>query len=122
MASRPELFRPVEAHGTLRLDTPGGRSLELAAHGEQLRMEIPGWREARELMPRSFRGRRRSLHLLASLFATHGLTLSIDSAGKTILQLGHGVAPGLLSRLLGLAPARVSLSALGLLLRRSPAR
>ena len=122
MASRPDAVRPVEAHGTLRLDTPGGASLALEAHGGQLRMDVPGWREARELMPQSFRHRRRSLRLLASLLASHGLTLSIESAGKPVVQLGHNVVPTVLARLLGLTPAHVSLSAFGLLLRRSPAR
>ena len=122
MASRPDAFRPVEAHGTLRLDTPGGASLELEAHGGQLRMDLPGWREARELMPQSFRHRRRSLRLLAALLASHGLTLSIESAGKTFFRLGHNVVPTFLGRLLGLAPAHVSLSAFGLLFRRSSTR
>ena len=102
----------------LRLDTPGGRSLELVADGESLRMEVPGWRDARELMPRSFRGRRQSLRLLAKLFATHGLTLSLESAGKPVLRLGHDAAPILVSRLLGLAPAYSPLSAFGLLFWR----
>ncbi|HSM29800.1 MAG TPA: hypothetical protein VK854_03800 [Woeseiaceae bacterium] len=122
MASRPDAFRPVEAHGTLRLDTPGGASLALEAHGGQLRMDVAGWREARELMPKSVRHRGRSLRLVANLLATHGLTLSIESAGKTVVQLGHNVVPTLLGRLLGLAPAHVSLTAFGLLLRRSATR
>lgn len=102
----------------LRLDTPGGRSLALIVDGESLRMEVPGWRDARELMPRSLRGRRQSLRLLAKLFATHGLTLSLESAGKPVLRLGHDAAPNLVSRLLGLAPAYIPLSAFGLLFRR----
>lgn len=102
----------------LRLDTPAGRSLELVAEGDSLRMEVPGWHAARELMPRSLRRRRRSLRLLAKLFDVHGLTLTLMTSGKPILRLGHDVSPSLLSRLLGLAPARISLTALGLLLRR----
>jgi len=118
MAFRPEAVRPVEAHGNVRLDTPGGRSLELVADGECLRLEVAGWQDVREFMPRSFRGRRRSLGLLANLASAHGLTFSIESAGKPVLQLGHNIVPSLLSRLFGLAPAYVPLSAFGLLLRR----
>ena len=118
MAHRPEAVRPVEAYGNLRLDPPGGRSLELVADGECLRMEVASWRDLRELMPRSFRGRRRSLGLLANVASAHGLTFSIESRGKPVLRLGHNIVPSLLSRLFGLAPAHVSLSAVGLLLRR----
>lgn len=118
MAYRPEALRPVEAHGNLRLDTPGGRSLELVAHGECLTLEVAGWQDVRELMPRSFRGRRRTLGLLAKLVSAHGLTFSIESRGKPVLQFGHNIVPSLLSRLFGLAPAYVPLSAFALLLRR----
>ena len=52
MASRPEGFRPVEAQGTLSLDTPGGRSVNLVAEGEDLRLEFEGWRTG----PRGCRG------------------------------------------------------------------
>jgi hypothetical protein len=118
MAPRPEALRPVEAFGNVRLDMPGGRTLELVAAGECLTMEVAGWQDVRELMPRSFRSRRRSLALLATLVSAHGLTFSIESSGKPVFQIGHNVVPGLLSRLLGLAPAYVPLAAFGLLLRR----
>ncbi len=117
MASRPEASRPVEVQGSLHLDTPGGRSLELVADGNSLRMEVSRWRDVRDLVPRSFRGRRQSLRLLAKVFATHGLTFSLESAGKPVFRLGHDATPGLLSRLLGLAPAYIPLSAVRLLLR-----
>ena len=122
MAPRPEDVRPVDAHGTVRLETPAGRSLDLLADGENIRLELPGWRTVRELMPRSFRGRRRALHLLANLFATHGLTFSLESGGKLILRFGHNVPPSWLARLLGLAPAYVPVSAIGALLRQKRSR
>lgn len=118
MASRPESFQPVEAHGTLRLDTPAGRSLDLVANGEELRLELPTLREARGIMPRSFRSRRRALRFLASLLATHGLALSLEAGGKPVFRVGHRVTPSWLARLLGLAPAYVPVSAIGLLFRR----
>jgi hypothetical protein len=120
MASRPEAVRPVDAHGTVRLDTPGGRTLNLVADGENLRLELSGWRAARELMPRSFRGRRRSLQGLADLFATHGLTFNLESGGKPLLRLGHGAQANWFARLLGLAPAQVPVSAIGFLFKRTP--
>ena len=122
MAPRPEDVRPVDAHGTVRVDTPAGRSLEAVADGDNIRLELPGWRTAREFMPRSFRGRRRALHLFANLFATHGLTFTLESGGKPMLRLGHDVPPSWLARLLGLAPAYVPVSAIGVLFRRSPDR
>ena len=122
MAPRPEDVRPVDTHGTVRLETPAGRSLDLLADGENIRLELPGWRTVRELMPRSFRGRRRALHLLANLFATHGLTFSLESGGKPILRFGHNVPPSWLARLLGLAPAYVPVSAIGALVRQTRSR
>lgn len=122
MAPRPEDFRPFDAHGTVHIDTPAGRSLDLVADGDNLRLDLSGWRAARELMPRSFNGRRRALHVLAKLFAVHGLTFSLESGGKSILRLDHDVPPSWLARLLGLAPAHVPISAIGVLFRRSSSR
>lgn len=50
MASRPEGYRPVEALGTLRLETPGGPSLDLVAGGRELRLDLPDLREVRAIM------------------------------------------------------------------------
>lgn len=119
MTLKPDLLRPVEAQGSLRLDTPGGRSLNLVADGDKLRLDLPGWREAREIAPRSFRSRRRTLSLLAGLLSTHGLTLSVESAGKPILLLGSGVAPSWFARITGLAPANVPFSAIRILFGRT---
>ena len=118
MAPRPEVFRPVDAEGTLRLDTPSGRSLKLVADGTNLRLDVPRWADARVMLPRSFRGRRQSIRSIANMFATHGLTLSLESAGKPVLRIGHNTAPSWLARLLGLAPAYIPVSALRLLFRR----
>jgi hypothetical protein len=122
MASRPEAVRPVDAHGTVRLDTPGGSTLNLVADGENLRLELPGWHAARELMPRSFRGRRQTLRAFAELFATHGLTFNLESGGTPLLRLGHDASPNWFARLLGLAPAQVPVSAIGFLFKRTPVR
>ncbi len=118
MTSRPDGYRPVEAQGTLRLDTPGGRSLNLVADGDKLRMDLPDWKEARVLLPRSFRARRRALRFVANMFAIHGLTFHLEAAGKPVLRLGHGVTPSWFARLLGLAPANIPVSAIGTLFSR----
>lgn len=122
MAFRPEVFRPIEAQGTLRLDTPGGRSLKMVADGELLRVELRNWQEMRELIPRSFHSRRQALRVVADLFARHGLTLSLESAGKPVLRLGHTASASWFARLLGLAPAFVPVSAIALLFTRTPRR
>lgn len=118
MASRPDGYRPVEALGTLSLDSPSGRSLNLVANGDELRLEVPDLQEARAIMPRSFRCRRRALRFLAELFSTHGLIFTLESGGTPVFRFGHGVAPNWLARLLGLAPAHIRVSAAGLLFRR----
>lgn len=117
MAPRPDSLRRIDVHGTLRVDTPGGRSLDLAADGGHLRLELSGRQDARDLF-RGFPGRRRALHSLARLFAIHGLTLTMESAGRPVFLLGSHAKPNWLARLLGLAPAQIPLSAIGLLLRR----
>lgn len=117
MASRPDTFRPVDAHGTLRVDTPGGRSLDLVADGETLRLELPGWSDARSVLPRSPFGRARAARFVANLLATHGLTLRLESAGQPVLQLGHNTPPSWLARLFGLGPVNLTISALRRILR-----
>ena len=118
MAPRPEVFRPVDAEGTLRLETPSGHSLNLVADGGNLRMDVPRWVDARALLPRSYRGRRQALRFAADMFTMHGLTLSLESAGKPVLRIGHNTAPSWLARLLGLAPAYIPMSALRVLFLR----
>ena len=117
MAPRRSDFRPIEAQGNLRFDTPDGHSLNLVADGENLRLDLPGWREARAVAPRSFRGRKQVLSFLAKRLAAHGLTLSVESAGKVVLRLDHETPPNWLARLLGLAPAYVPVSAIRMIFR-----
>ena len=107
---------------SLRLDTPGGHSVNLVADGDKLRLEIQGWREIREFMPRSFRSARDGLRSCAALFSSHGLTLILESAGKPIFRLGHNTSASWLARLLGLAPAYIPVSAVGFFFRRTPQR
>ncbi|MGB5719461.1 MAG: hypothetical protein WBM34_02125 [Woeseiaceae bacterium] len=118
MAPRPEFFRPVDAEGALFLDAPSGQSLKLVANGTSLHLDVPRWVDVRGLVPRSFRGRREAIRFFAKAFATHGLTLSLESAGKSVLRLGYNTTPSWLARVLGLAPAYVPFSALRLLVRR----
>jgi hypothetical protein len=115
MASRPEHFRPVDAHGTLRIDTPSGRSLNLVAEGETLRLELPGWADTRGVLPRSLRGRIQAARFVANLLSVHGLTLSLESAGRAVVRLGHNTRASWLARLLRLGPTSVSVPALRLL-------
>jgi hypothetical protein len=58
------------------------------------------------------------LRFFATLFATHGLLFSLEAGGKLLFRFGHDVSPNWLARLLGLAPAYLPLTAIGLLLRR----
>ncbi|MDJ0812766.1 MAG: hypothetical protein QNJ23_03500 [Woeseiaceae bacterium] len=118
MASKPENSRPVEAHGTLCLDTPGGRSLNLVAEGDTLRLELPGWSDSRSLLPRSLRGRARAVRFVADQLATHELALSLETDGRPVVRLGHDTPPSWLARLLGLGSINLRLSALRLLFSR----
>ena len=118
MAPRPEGFQPVDIEGTLRLDSPSGQSLKLVADGTNVRLDMPRWADARAMLPASVRGRRQSIRFIASMFAKHGLTLSLESAGRAVLRIGFNTSPSWLARLLGLAPAYIPVSALRLLFRR----
>ncbi len=111
MASRPDDIRPVDARGTLSVVTPGGRSLSLVADGETLRLELPGWRDARTALPRSFRGRVRAARLLADHLTRLGLTLRLETSGRAVFSLGHDAQPTWLARLLRLGAADLPVSA-----------
>lgn len=117
MASRPENIRLIDAHGTLRLDTPSGRSLDLVADGDTVRLELPGWSDARSVLPGSIRARARSVRILADLLAMHGLTLILETAGQPALRLGHNTPPSWLARLLGLGATDLPVSTIRLLFR-----
>lgn len=104
-------------HGSLRVDTPGGRSLGLTADGEHLRLKLSGRQDVRDLL-RAHPAPHRALGPLSDLFATHGLTLILESAGRPVFRLGSNASPNWLARLLGLAPAQMSFAALGLLFRK----
>jgi hypothetical protein len=110
MAPRPEPLRPLDAHGSLRIDTPSGRSLNLVAQGEMLRLELPGWGDARRVFPVSLRGRIRAVRSIAGLLSAHGLTLSLESAGHLVARLGHNTSANWLARLLGLGPVNLPVS------------
>lgn len=118
MAPGPEVFRPVDVEGELRLGTPSGDSLNLVADGETLRVDLPSWTDTHTVLPRSFRGRRHSLRFVADVLTAYGVTLSVELAGRPVLRLGYGTVPSLLARLLGLAPAYIPFSAVRVLFRR----
>ena len=118
MAPRPEFFRPVDAQGALYLDTPSGQTLKLVADGTNFRLDVPRSVNVRLLLPRSFRGCRQTISFIEKAFATHGLTLTVESAGKTVLRIGYNTTSSWLARLLGLAPAYIPFSGLRLLFRR----
>ena len=118
MALMPDALMPVDAQGSLRIDGPTGRSLALRAEGDTLRLELPGWPEARTMMPRSFASRSRAVGHLGRVLSAYGLTLSLESAGRPVLRLGQGVRPTWLARLLGLGSAHIPLSAITFILRR----
>jgi len=118
MASRPELFLPVEAQGELRLDAPTGRSVGVVADGDVVRVDMPGWRELRAAMPGPARSRRQLVRSMARILKIYGLTLQVESGGTTVASLGRGVSANWLGRLTGLAPAHIPLSAIRFLFRR----
>ena len=119
MASQPDLHLPIEAQGTLRLEAPTGRSFELKADGARVSAELPGWSELHSAVPRSFRARTRLIRTFAKLLSINGLTMSLQTNGRPVFELGCGTKPNWLSRLLGLAPAYVSLSVFRLIFKRA---
>ena len=108
-ASKPDLFLPVEAQGQLRLDAPSG---------DTLRLDVHSFRDIQSIVPHSARLRGQSVRALANVLSIYGLTLRVISAGKSVFELGRDARPNWLARLLGLAPARIPLAAVGLLFRR----
>ncbi len=119
MAFRPESTLRVDALGAVRLDPPVGRPLHLVADGSRLRVELPSFPEAMRVFRHFPKGRGRALRTAGSALSTYGLTVSLESAGSPVLQLGYDAEPNWLAQLLGLAPARVPLSSLRWILGRS---
>jgi hypothetical protein len=106
---------PIEAHGHVRLESPGGRSLNVVADGSTLHLELSGRSDLRSLMPRSLSASRRAVRHANRVLTALGLMVSLESGGRPVFQLGADVRPSLLARLIGLAPARIPFSAIRLL-------
>ena len=117
MARRPELIMPVDAHGTLRLDMPGGEALDLVAEGARLTIDLQGLTRLGAFIPGSWRARRRSLRFAANALSTCGLTFSLESAGEPILQFGSNTRPSWIARLMRLGPVNLPFSAIFRLFR-----
>lgn len=109
---------PVEAHGQMRLESATGRRVELVAHGDKLVLNVPGWPELRDLMPRSMRARSRTLRTMDRALTTYGLAFSLEFDRKPVFQLGRDIRPSFLAHLLGLAPARITFSFVRLIFQR----
>ena len=116
--SRPEFYLPIEVQGALRLIAPTGRPVGLVAEGASLRLDVPGWRELTALAPMSFRSRRKTLRRAAAALAAGGLTFSVESRGRLVLQIGEGVRTSLIGRLFGLTGAHIPFSGIAALFRR----
>lgn len=120
-AHRPEVFLPVEAHGSLRLDMPGGQALDLVAEGARLRVDLRGLAETGAMMQGSWRDRVRSLRLASTTLSIYGLTLSLESAGKAVVRFGGNTKPSWIARLMRLGPVHLPLSAIFILLKNRAA-
>lgn len=117
MASRVNLALPVEARGHLRLDTPTGLAISVAAEGDTLRLSVPSLHELKALAAGSAKTRRRSLRSASAALTTLGLACIVDIAGQPILRFGAGTQPTWLARLIGFAPASIPVSAIATLWR-----
>lgn len=90
--------------------------MHLTAEGSTVRLTVPGWPELRLLAGQPGRRRRRSLHVAGTVLEGLGLALRVEMAGRVILGIGPGMRTNWLARLLGLAPARVPMSAIAVVL------
>ena len=114
----PELYLPIEAQGSLRLDAPSGRTVALTANRDTLTLEVPTWSELKGLSPRSWSARLMNLRRLSALLSTCALTLRMQTRGQTFLEIGANVRPNVFAKLAGLSSVRPTASLLRLLLRR----
>ena len=108
----------VDVRGILRLDAPTGRQLAVRADGACLHVDVPGLAEIRAAAPGSMRGLRRRVRQVDDALRACGLKLSLESSGRPFLTLGHETRGNWLARVLGLAPACLRPSVIGLILRR----
>ncbi len=117
MAPRPDIALPVDAVGSLRVDTPGGQRIDVVADGSRVRVEAPHWKELRQLGPRSVLARRRAVVRATRALEILGLYAEIDVAQRHALRLGAGTRPSLVARLLGLGRVSIPLASIVSLLR-----
>ena len=101
-----------------RIDAPTGRPLSVRAEGASLHVDVPGWAELKAAAPVSMRELRRRLRRIDVALRACGLKLSLESSGRPFLQLGHDTNANWLARMLGLAPACLRPSVIGLMIRR----
>lgn len=107
--SRPDPFLPVDARGDFRLVAPSGRTLNLVAQGDVLRLDAPAWDDIASATPSSFRSVRRFVRTASTALLSTGLRFELLIDGKPAFAVGTGVKPNLLSRLLGLRASTFSL-------------
>lgn len=95
---------PLDVTGTLLVTAPGGETFPVEGRGDSIHVRLPDLRTARRLRsipPTSSR----SLHALAK---RAGVSLEVTIGRWITARWAPGVRPGLVSRLLGCAPFRLS--------------
>lgn len=109
---------PVEATGSLQIDTPTGRRVDVVADGSRLHVDMVEWSELDHVGPRSLFARRRAVVRAASLLGALGLYLNVDVSKKQAVRLGADTRPSLVARLLRLGRVDLPFATVVALLRR----
>ena len=107
-----EALLPIEVRGDLRLDGPSGGVVRLSGDGTGLRLDVPRWKDLTGLGPQSLLARRRIIISTARRLTMLGLSLDVAVQGRQLFRLGGNVRSSWLSRLLGLGPVYLPVSAL----------
>ena len=89
-----------------------GHTVLVRAEGNVIEIDLPGVRAGMvALRGTGWRRQRKSvISQVSAALRLADLTVQVRLAGGTIARLGAGARPGVLSRLLGLAPVEVRLS------------
>jgi hypothetical protein len=111
---RPEDVTPLDAVGELTLESDDGINLRVLAKGPSVDLQVPDLRSLLRLAKHSpGRQQRRGLMGHAVYVAQRGdMTFSLRIRDSEVVRLAPDSRGGWLSRLLGFAPAEVSLKGL----------
>ena len=116
---KAKLSLPIEATGSLQVETTGGHKVNLVAAGSRLRADLTDRSALNDVAPRSWNARRKAIARAARVLSVLNLRVDIDVSSEHAIGMGANTRPSLLARILGLGPVHMPIASVAALLRHS---